>query len=365
MRYRAILLGCVGAIIAVSVVSVATAADVGITWNLPYSSANIANISANVNYQGVFNESDSTTAHVWGSIPATLTSTFNASTHAATITGLAFSYNKPGTLQFDNVTMTFGSYDSWFLPTGAQVKTNGLKATLYTNSGTVGPVNSDGTFGNSYHNVEINSGTAVSDGKAGGVTIGALAQTFDLGANPASSTGTGTAGPISVALSGSGYNISSSISSGYSVTYNYTASLQVPIDVTKPIENGGSNYGTMHVTANLVTDTTTFSHTFSYLTGDCNLDGTVGFDDLTTVVAHYQQNYSGWANGDFNGDGSVDFEDLTAEVARYMQSGGSEAAASQMLLGTGVAVPEPSSFVLMSVLGVLLASGAAYRSRRS
>jgi hypothetical protein len=53
------------------------------------------------------------------------------------------------------------------------------------------------------------------------------------------------------------------------------------------------------------------------LAGDTNLDGTVNFTDLTTVLQHFNTATSGFANGDFNNDGEVNFTDLTALLQNF------------------------------------------------
>ena len=59
------------------------------------------------------------------------------------------------------------------------------------------------------------------------------------------------------------------------------------------------------------------------LPGDANLDGTVDINDLTIVLAHYNQTGMGWTQGEFTGDGTVDINDLTIVLAHYNQSSAS------------------------------------------
>ena len=74
--------------------------------------------------------------------------------------------------------------------------------------------------------------------------------------------------------------------------------------------------------------------------GDANLDGTVDINDLTIVLAHYNQTGATWAQGEFTGNGTVDINDLTIVLAHYNQSLGA--------FGAGLAaVPEPSALVLI------------------
>ena len=59
------------------------------------------------------------------------------------------------------------------------------------------------------------------------------------------------------------------------------------------------------------------------LPGDANLDGKVDINDLTVVLAHYNQTGMTWSQGDFTGDGKVDINDLTIVLANYNTSDGS------------------------------------------
>ncbi len=53
------------------------------------------------------------------------------------------------------------------------------------------------------------------------------------------------------------------------------------------------------------------------LTGDINLDGVVGFDDLGTLLGSYGQAGLAWADGDLDHSGVVDFEDLGLLLGNY------------------------------------------------
>ena len=86
-------------------------------------------------------------------------------------------------------------------------------------------------------------------------------------------------------------------------------------------------------------------HAFAWLNysgpGDANGDGKVDINDLTIVLAHYNQTGVGWPAGDFNGDGKVDINDLTIVLANYGHTYGSS--------GTGMAaVPEPGALALLA-----------------
>ena len=78
------------------------------------------------------------------------------------------------------------------------------------------------------------------------------------------------------------------------------------------------------------------------LPGDANLDGKVDINDLTIVLAHYNQTGTTWTQGEFTGDGTVDINDLTIVLAHYGDTAGSAA-------GPAAAVPEPSAVVLIGI----------------
>ena len=75
--------------------------------------------------------------------------------------------------------------------------------------------------------------------------------------------------------------------------------------------------------------------------GDANFDGKVDINDLTIVLAHYNQTGATWATGDFLGNGRVDINDLTIVLAHYGQSLSASAAGI-------AAVPEPSVLILLA-----------------
>ncbi len=75
--------------------------------------------------------------------------------------------------------------------------------------------------------------------------------------------------------------------------------------------------------------------------GDTNLDGTTNFTDLSKLLSKYNQ--SGvWADGDTNYDGTVNFTDLSKMLSTYNQS-----------VGTLTPSPEPSSIVLLGLVGLI------------
>ena len=98
------------------------------------------------------------------------------------------------------------------------------------------------------------------------------------------------------------------------------------------------------------------------LPGDANLDGKVDINDLTIVLAHYNQTGRRWTTGEFTGSGTVDINDLTIVLAHYNQTLGSS--------GPSLAsVPEPSALLLV-LAGLLLLpiwcradSGPSFRGR--
>jgi uncharacterized repeat protein (TIGR03803 family) len=81
--------------------------------------------------------------------------------------------------------------------------------------------------------------------------------------------------------------------------------------------------------------------------GDANNDGTVDINDLTIVLANYNQTGMTWSQGEFTGDGTVDINDLTIVLANYNTTFGSPAAGLS-------AVPEPSCVVLLALAAISL-----------
>ena len=101
------------------------------------------------------------------------------------------------------------------------------------------------------------------------------------------------------------------------------------------------------------------SRSVDRLPGDANLDGKVDINDLTIVLANYNQTGETWSQGDFNGDGKVDVNDLTIALANHNQTFGAGSPATNGPLS----VPEPPAIVLLA--GVLAAMAwSALRPRR-
>ncbi len=82
--------------------------------------------------------------------------------------------------------------------------------------------------------------------------------------------------------------------------------------------------------------------------GDANLDGRVDINDLTIVLADYNQTGMTWTQGEFTGSGTVDINDLTIVLASYNQTYSSSAPSPG-------AVPEPAALVSIGIgaLGLL------------
>ena len=128
-------------------------------------------------------------------------------------------------------------------------------------------------------------------------------------------------------------------------SYAAAAGAGAEVGVTGAFQVGETAYWIMPIPQ------TTFSNMPSLVLttpGDANYDGRVDINDLTIVLAHYNQSRLGWAQGEFTGSGTVDINDLTIVLAHYNQSIGSSTAAL-------AAVPEPSAIAITAaaLLGLL------------
>jgi hypothetical protein len=91
--------------------------------------------------------------------------------------------------------------------------------------------------------------------------------------------------------------------------------------------------------------------------GDANGDGRVDINDLTIVLAHYNQRDMTWSQGEFTGDGTVDINDLTIVLANYGWTGAYS--------GVMKAVPEPSCLLLLAIGAVGLLAFAWQRRAKA
>ena len=89
--------------------------------------------------------------------------------------------------------------------------------------------------------------------------------------------------------------------------------------------------------------------------GDANMDGRVDINDLTIVLANYNQVGKTWSQGEFTGSGTVDINDLTIVLANYNQTVSAAAG------GGPTAVPEPGA---LAILAGGIAGWSAYAWRR-
>ena len=86
------------------------------------------------------------------------------------------------------------------------------------------------------------------------------------------------------------------------------------------------------------------------LPGDANGDRKVDLNDLTIVLASYNQS-GNWGAGDFNGDGKVNINDLTIVLTHYNQT------FAGLSAGGLAAVPEPAGAMLLAGIGVMVLLG--------
>ena len=108
--------------------------------------------------------------------------------------------------------------------------------------------------------------------------------------------------------------------------------------------------------------------------GDCNLNGTVGFDDFNVVLTHYGLP-GDWSTGDFNYNGTVDFQDFNAALTYYgtsmvpvpgldLSNPNLDGAVLGALRAHGlVGVPEPGTLALLAA-GLIGLLAYAWRKRK-
>lgn len=88
--------------------------------------------------------------------------------------------------------------------------------------------------------------------------------------------------------------------------------------------------------------------------GDANLDGSVGFDDLVILARDYGKSAT-FAQGDFNGDGTVGFDDLVILARNYGKSVNANPPPPAVTANLQAAVvPEPTCLGLLGVAVALL-----------
>ena len=86
--------------------------------------------------------------------------------------------------------------------------------------------------------------------------------------------------------------------------------------------------------------------------GDATLDGKVGIDDFSVLLAHWGSTSAGWAEGDFTGDGVVGIDDFSVLLSNWGWTASSQSMAMQ--------TPEPATLSLLALGGLALLR----RSRR-
>jgi hypothetical protein len=87
--------------------------------------------------------------------------------------------------------------------------------------------------------------------------------------------------------------------------------------------------------------------------GDANLDGVVNDDDVTIVGATFGMTTGAqWALGDFDYDGDVDDNDVTLVGALYDPTATPIAAPVAAAAGTVAAVPEPATWLMLTIGGL-------------
>ena len=80
--------------------------------------------------------------------------------------------------------------------------------------------------------------------------------------------------------------------------------------------------------------------------GDATLDGKVGIDDFSVLLAHWGSNSAGWADADFTGDRTVNIDDFSVLLSNWGWTSSSQSMAMQ--------APEPATLSLLALGGLAL-----------
>ena len=86
--------------------------------------------------------------------------------------------------------------------------------------------------------------------------------------------------------------------------------------------------------------------------GDATLDGTVGIDDFSVLLAHWGSSSTNWSDGNFIGAGNIGIDDFSILLSQWGAGSGSDFASMQ--------APEPATLSLLALGGLALLR----RSRR-
>jgi hypothetical protein len=86
--------------------------------------------------------------------------------------------------------------------------------------------------------------------------------------------------------------------------------------------------------------------------GDANLDGFVNLEDFNILAANFGTSGPPWEGGDFNEDGVVNLEDFNLLAANFGKL--IEPAPNPLIIGFGVAAPEPAIIPFLALAVILL-----------